>query len=503
MSLRRLWGIVLLVVALGLVGGVSRDARAAFPGHDGRIAFVGIPDIRTIWSVNPDGSKLDSVAGVDDFGFDDDTIRDLSWSPDGRLLAFTSVYDPESDPPANLYITDGKSPYRQVTNLHGIDAGSVAAVSWLPDGSHLMFICQDEDGWGTPDGICEIGADGTGLHVVIPGRFGAFAASADGRIAYADSDGLFVAKANGSNAHRISPTFIAELNWSPDGTRLVGVSGDADQIVEINADGTGLHNITPGDTPSWSPDGAYLLYAKNGLILIANADGSNPRYVRDPASGDPVFGEQPAWGIGNAPLPPGASNPAPPTPPAVAGRPSIAGAAKEGVTLTAAPGTWNGDPPMTFSYAWQRCDAGGANCAFIDSATAAAYTVASGDLGHTLRVDVTAKNAGGSTSSGSDATDVVIAANAAPRITHTHARWAGRSLRLTVTVCDDRSGPIRIEATDVQQHRTRVISTSGAATCGSMSTAWNASGTRQVVVVRAVDEQGARSAAVRLEVAHR
>lgn len=37
--------------------------------------------------------------------------------------------------------------------------------------------------------------------------------------------------------------------------------------------------------------------------------------------------------------------------------PTIAGTARVGETLSVSPGSWAGDPPPTFSYRWQRCDA--------------------------------------------------------------------------------------------------------------------------------------------------
>ena len=73
--------------------------------------------------------------------------------------------------------------------------------------------------------------------------------------------------------------------------------------------------------------------------------------------------------------------------------PTISGAAQEGSTLTASQGTWSGtDSTTTYTYAWTRCDANGDNCAAIASATAQTYTVQSADVGHTLRVTVTATN---------------------------------------------------------------------------------------------------------------
>ena len=50
---------------------------------------------------------------------------------------------------------------------------------------------------------------------------------------------------------------------------------------------------------------------------------------------------------------------------------------------------------MSFAYAWQDCDSSGASCATVSGATASVYTLGSGDVGHTVRAVVTAKNASG------------------------------------------------------------------------------------------------------------
>ena len=52
----------------------------------------------------------------------------------------------------------------------------------------------------------------------------------------------------------------------------------------------------------------------------------------------------------------------------------------------------------------------GEGCASVGGATSSSYKLAAGDVGHTMRVVVTATNAGGSTPASSAATGVVAAA---------------------------------------------------------------------------------------------
>ena len=119
--------------------------------------------------------------------------------------------------------------------------------------------------------------------------------------------------------------------------------------------------------------------------------------------------------------------------------PTIAGTAREGQTLTETHGTWEHEP-TTYAYQWQRCDSTGANCAAISGATAQTYVLVAADVGHTIRVQETASNAGGASSpASSNATAAVLPlapTNTAPptisgsaqqgkTLTEAHGAWTG------------------------------------------------------------------------------
>ena len=119
-------------------------------------------------------------------------------------------------------------------------------------------------------------------------------------------------------------------------------------------------------------------------------------------------GAPPAAGAGTPVTAAGTPPPSPrPGPPANTAAPTISGVAAIGSTLTAGSGTWTGTAPITFAFAWRRCDANGAGCTAIAGATSASHVVATGDAGHTLRVIVTARNAAGSTTATSAPTGLV------------------------------------------------------------------------------------------------
>ena len=93
--------------------------------------------------------------------------------------------------------------------------------------------------------------------------------------------------------------------------------------------------------------------------------------------------------------------------------PSISGTARDGSILTTSNGRWDGSP-TSFAYQWQRCDSLGGTCAPIGGANSFRYTVSSTDVGHRLRVEVTATNSAGSGSATSKPTEVVAASGHAP-----------------------------------------------------------------------------------------
>jgi hypothetical protein len=93
--------------------------------------------------------------------------------------------------------------------------------------------------------------------------------------------------------------------------------------------------------------------------------------------------------------------------PVISFRPSISGTETSGSVLFASNGTWTGSTPMTFTYDWRRCNASGGSCASIAGATSQSYVVQSIDVGSTILVAVTAKNAAGSATALSGPTGVI------------------------------------------------------------------------------------------------
>ena len=80
---------------------------------------------------------------------------------------------------------------------------------------------------------------------------------------------------------------------------------------------------------------------------------------------------------------------------------------KVGSSISGNKGNWDGKEPITYSYQWLRCNKDALNCQKVTNATGTDYEVVKADVGHTLRFEVTAKNADGSTKALSNGTQEI------------------------------------------------------------------------------------------------
>jgi hypothetical protein len=101
--------------------------------------------------------------------------------------------------------------------------------------------------------------------------------------------------------------------------------------------------------------------------------------------------------------------------PKATGQPTISGRPIEGNVLTASNGSFSGTGPFNYTYRWLRCPTSGgagngAGCALISGATFKRYVVRTADVGHRLRVRVTAANSEGTATETSNATGIVQSA---------------------------------------------------------------------------------------------
>ena len=101
-------------------------------------------------------------------------------------------------------------------------------------------------------------------------------------IAYGKLQGLYIAKADGSESRKIAttPRLVVRPRWSPDGSvlRFTQINTDyrSGSLWEVSVDGSNLHPVFPGNDSRdeccgvWTPDGKYFLYqsTRDGMTNI-------------------------------------------------------------------------------------------------------------------------------------------------------------------------------------------------------------------------------------------
>lgn len=148
--------------------------------------------------------------------------------------------------------------------------------------------------------------------------------------------------------------------------------------------------------------------------------------------------------------------------------PSITGSPVVGQTLTADEGAWTASPDR-YTYQWRQCDTAGSACVAIAGATGKTYGVRSGDVGKTLRVEVTAVNPRGRATAISAQTAVVRATGTAPPTTGNAIPVASVNLpdRLVASAVSFSPTAIR-NRTDLVTLRVRVTDTRGRLVQGAL-----------------------------------
>jgi TolB protein len=199
-------------------------------------------------TVNIDGSKKRDLPTIGD-------MRNPSWSPDGRRIAFTSV---NGDYHQHVYVmdSDGRRPSR---------LASGADPDWSPDGAELVF-ARVEDRQR-------------------PGGGGLFLVDSQGRSA---------------PRHLLSDSAARLPSWSPDGRSIALVRGDygGAPVSIMNANGSGLHDLSLKAVDirlAWSPDSGQLAFNR----MAADGEDGISIYDLSTESTTRITGRQtqdPSWG---------------------------------------------------------------------------------------------------------------------------------------------------------------------------------------------------------------
>ena len=134
--------VALCILGASAVG--SQAAPRAFPGVNGRIVFNDQNGALNL--VNPDGTGVMRLAGTNA----SDTTIGASWSPDGKLIAYSKQGGTDAD---IFVIAPDASGQREITFSRGNDIDP----TWSGDGSRIAFETNRN---GNSD-IYSVAADGS------------------------------------------------------------------------------------------------------------------------------------------------------------------------------------------------------------------------------------------------------------------------------------------------------------------------------------------------------
>lgn len=317
------------VVSTEINTSVSLKLNATDPDGDGLTFSIVTPPLHGVLSGRaPDViyTPVANFVGVDSFTFKANDVRiesniatvgviindpDATSTGNNGMIAFTRIFGGNDD----IFImnADGTG-QKNMTSTFGYFE---SYPTWSPDGTEIAYAAH-RVACSTPEDPCQsivaVKADGTGLRTITNSTSGIadLAWSPNGtKIAFTGSDGINVVNANGGVAELLVAGG-ASPSWSPDSMKIAFTKRMADgnnEIFVANVDGTNQIQLTnnPDVTdnyfaPDWSPDGKKIAFARampgeldtDWQIYVMNADGTN--HVRLTNKEENVMGStDPNW----------------------------------------------------------------------------------------------------------------------------------------------------------------------------------------------------------------
>ena len=212
-------------------------------------------------------------------------------------LALVQFPEPGS-PVSQIFIVEDDGSLRQLGDLNG-GTGARFPV-WSPDRSQVAFGPPKVGFAGINGQISVINADGTGERVLGVGDFPVWSPDSTRLMIHEKDDvtsdpfELWITDvATGEVVNELGPGFLGQ--WIDDNTVGFrrgefaddGAYTDAIYIQALDGGEAVQLEAEPETEASWSPDGSQVLLTHDGSIVVADADGSNPR--------DLASGYSPVW----------------------------------------------------------------------------------------------------------------------------------------------------------------------------------------------------------------
>jgi Tol biopolymer transport system component len=298
----RLWAYTGLA-AVGLLAVTAGVTQAAFPGGNGKIAFISTRDGNNeVYRMGATGT-LQTRLTIGQ-GSDYSPAR----SPDGSKIAWTCERNGNQE-----ICTMGNSGSGVVNRTNNPAEDRFPA--WSPDGTRLVF----QSNRGNPDPndfdlylLTIAGNVVTPLVANHPDREEEPSWSACNKIVYVHSTAfnnhvLRLVNPDGSGIVPLLPNLLplnaTAPDWSPDCLRIAFsgvIPGQFSQVHTINADGSGGHvqltNTSSNSQPAYSPDGTKIAFLSvrdgNEEIYQMTVNGANPTNLTRSSASDFA----PSWG---------------------------------------------------------------------------------------------------------------------------------------------------------------------------------------------------------------
>jgi Tol biopolymer transport system component len=324
---RRVTGMRLVVVALVVFLVLAATATATyfalrssdaitFPQQGGSIVSVagsGTAKGHPVWQCPGGAHWCGEISGI-------------AWSPDGERLALSLWEVGANSSYVGFHLIDPRTgtdrhiPAKDMVSRFGCVA--LSSLTWSPNGKVLAYTCR---GFLDPGdtGIYTIRPDGTGRRLIATGPLAAYSPtwSPDSkRLAFSTGQSpfqkllgesisyrsaIYVIDLAGKHARRIATGALPD--WSPNGKTIAyyapgceGIPNDTGRIRLVTPTG---RDVTPPTAPcdgigparhpvpAWSPDSRQIAVSTNTGLYLMNANGTNLQRLRQRPTGS----GRPAW----------------------------------------------------------------------------------------------------------------------------------------------------------------------------------------------------------------